>query len=163
MNFVIRTFVIILATMVTVSAYAQMPDQGQRPQRQHFSVENMVKMQTEQTAQMLKLTEEQAQELYQLNLANANAQIKQMEEMRKRQQTREAAYDEAIKLILDESQYKKWAKHKQQQQQNRMNRGMGGPGMMGPRGMNGGFGGETGGFGNSEGFGGGGFDNEMGF
>lgn len=107
MNLVIHTFVIILATMATVSAYAQMPDQGQRPQRQHFSVENMVKTQTEQTAQMLKLTEEQAQELYQLNLANANAQIKQMEEMRKRQQTREAAYDEAIKLILDESQYKK--------------------------------------------------------
>lgn len=163
MKLVIRTFVIILATMFLGSAYAQMPDQGQRPQRQQFSAENMAKMQTEQMAQSLKLTDEQTQELYQLNLANANAQIKQMEEMRKRQQTREAAYDEAIKLILDESQYKKWAKQKQQQQQNRMNRGMGGPGMMGPRGMNGGFGGETGGFENPGGFGGGGFDNGMGF
>ena len=179
MKSILRTFVIALATMVASSAYAQMPQGGQRPERPQFSPENMAKMQTEQMAQTmgvteqlkaheqmaqtLKLSEAQLQAVYELNLANAIEQVKQMEEQRKRQQAREAATDEAMKKILDESQYKKWAKQKKQQQQNRMNRGMmGGPGGMGRGGMNGGFGGDPSGFGGQGGFGGG-FDNGMGF
>ena len=149
--------------MVASSAYAQMPQGGQRPERPQFSPENMAKMQTEQMAQTLKLSDAQLQAVYELNLANAIEQVKQMEEQRKLQQAREAATDEAMKKILDESQYKKWAKQKKQQQQNRMNRGMmGGPGGMGRGGMNGGFGGDPSGFGAQGGFGGG-FDNGMGF
>ena len=149
--------------MVASSAYAQMPQGGQRPERPQFSPENMAKMQTEQMAQTLKLSDAQLQAVYELNLANAIEQMKQLEEQRKRQQAREAATDEAMKKILDESQYKKWAKQKKQQQQNRMNRGMmGGPGGMGRGGMNGGFGGDHSGFGGQSGFGGG-FDNGMGF
>lgn len=163
MKSILRTFVIALATMFASSAYAQMPQGGQRPERPQFSPENMAKMQTEQMAQTLKLSDAQLQAVYELNLANAIEQVKQMEEQRKRQQAREAATDEAMKKILDESQYKKWAKQKKQQQQNRMNRGMmGGPGGMGRGGMNGGFGGDHSGFGGPGGFGGG-FDNGMGF
>lgn len=163
MKSILRTFVIALATMVASSAYAQMPQGGQRPERPQFSPENMAKMQTEQMAQTLKLSDAQLQAVYELNLANAIEQVKQMEEQRKRQQAREAATDEAMKKILDESQYKKWTKQKKQQQQNRMNRGMmGGPGGMGRGGMNGGFGDDPSGFGGQGGFGGG-FDNGMGF
>lgn len=163
MKSILRTFVIALATMVASSAYAQMPQGSQRPERPQFSPENMAKMQTEQMAQTLKLSDAQLQAVYELNLANAIEQVKQMEEQRKRQQAREAATDEAMKKILDESQYKKWTKQKKQQQQNRMNRGMmGGPGGMGRGGMNGGFGGDPSGFGGQGGFGGG-FDNGMGF
>ena len=117
MKSILRTFVIALATMVASSAYAQMPQGGQRPERPQFSPENMAKMQTEQMAQTLKLSDAQLQAVYELNLANAIEQVKQMEEPRKRQQAREAATDEAMKKILDESQYKKWAKQKKQQQQ----------------------------------------------
>lgn len=163
MKSILRTFVIALATMVASSAYAQMPQGGQRPERPQFSPENMAKMQTEQMVQSLKLTEDQAEVVYQLNLANITEQAKLMEQMRKMQKGREAATDEAMKSILSESQYKKWSKQKQQQQQNRMNRGMmGGPGGMGRGGMNGGFGGDPSGFGGQGGFGGG-FDNGMGF
>ena len=102
--------------MVASSAYAQMPQGGQRPERPQFSPENMAKMQTEQMAQTLKLSDAQLQAVYELNLANAIEQVKQMDEQRKRQQAREAATDEAMKKILDESQYKKWAKQKKQQQ-----------------------------------------------
>ena len=124
---------------------------------------DMLEKLTEQMAQTLKLSDAQLQAVYELNLANAIEQVKQMEEQRKRQQAREAATDEAMKKILDESQYKKWAKQKKQQQQNRMNRGMmGGPGGMGRGGMNGGFGGDHSGFGGQGGFGGG-FDNGLGF
>ena len=149
--------------MVASSAYAQMPQGGQRPERPQFSPENMAKMQTEQMAQTLKLSDAQLQAVYELNLANAIEQVKQMEEQRKLQQAREAATDEAMKKILDESQYKKWAKQKKQQQQNRMNRGMGGfGGQGGPGGM-----GRPGGMGGPGGFGGGGFgggfDGGMGF
>ena len=163
MKSILRTFVITLATMVASSAYAQMPQGGQRPERPQFSPENMAKMQTEQMAQTLKLSDAQLQAVYELNLANAIEQVKQMEEQRKLQQAREAATDEAMKKILDESQYKKWTKQKKQQQQNRMNRGMmGGPGGMGRGGMNGGFGGDPSGFGGQGGFVGG-FDNGMEF
>lgn len=163
MKSILRTFVITLATMVASSAYAQMPQGGQRPERPQFSPENMAKMQTEQMAQTLKLSDAQLQAVYELNLANAIEQVKQMEEQRKLQQAREAATDEAMKKILDESQYKKWAKQKKQQQQNRMNRGMGGfGGQGGPGGM-----GRPGGMGGPGGFGGGGFgggfDGGMGF
>lgn len=165
-----RTFVIIMATLFVGSAYAQMPNGGQRPQRPQFSPENVAKMQTERVAQNIKLSEEQYNAIYELNLANITEQMRQMEEQRKLQQAREAATDEAMKKILDESQYKKWEKQKGQQQQNRMNRGFGGMGM--GRGMNGDFGGEGGfggqggqggGFGNQGGGFGGGFDNGMGF
>ena len=161
MKSILRIFVIVLATMTFASAYAQMPERGQGPRQ--FSAEDMAKMQTQQIAQTLKLSDAQLQAIYELNLANATEQIKQMEELRQRQQAREQATDEAMKKILDESQYKKWAKQKKQQQQNRMNRGMmGGPGGMGRGGMNGGFGGDPSGFGGQGGFGGG-FDNGMGF
>lgn len=164
MKTIFRTIVIVVATMFASSAFAQMPEGGQRPERGQFSVEDMAKMQTEQLAQSLKLSDEQLQAVYELNLANATAQRKEMEQMRQRQQARENALDEAMKSILSESQYKKWTKQKKQQQQNRMNRGMGGP-MGGPGGM-GGFGGPGGGFGGPGGgpggFGGG-FDNGMGF
>lgn len=156
MKSIFHTFVILLATMFVGSAYAQMPT-GNRPERPQFSPENMAKMQTEQMAQTLKLTDAQLQAVYELNLANATEQMRQMEEMRKLQQAREAAMEEAMKKILNESQYKKWAKQKKQQQQNRMNRGMGGPGSMG------GFGGDPSGFGGQGGGFGGGFDNGMGF
>lgn len=151
-----------MATMVISSAYAQAPERGQRTPRQQFSAEDMAKMQTEQIAQTLKLTDAQVQAIYELNLANAIEQIKQMEQQRKLQQAREVALDEGMKKILDESQYKKWSKQKRQQQQNFMNRSMGGPGSMGRGGMNGGFGGDPSGFGGQGGFGGG-FDNGMGF
>lgn len=165
MKTIIRTLMLVVATVFTYSAYAQMPEGGQFPERRQFSVEDMAKMQTEQMAQSLKLSDAQLQAIYELNLANATIQRKEMEEMRQRQQAREAATDEAMKSILDESQYKKWTKQKKQQQQNRMNRGMGGP-MGGPGGM-GGFGGPGGGGfggpgGGPGGFGGG-FDNGMGF
>ena len=142
MKTIFRTIAIVVATVFASSAFAQMPEGGQRPERGQFSPENMAKMQTEQMAQSLKLSDEQLQAVYELNLANATAQMKEMEEQRQRQQARESATDEAMKSILDESQYKKWTKQKKQQQQNRMNRGMGGPGGMGgfggPR-MGGGF------------------------
>ena len=163
MKSIFRLLTVVLATMVVGSAYAQMPNGGgQRPDRSQFTPENIAKMQTEQMVQSLKLTEDQAEVIYQLNLANITEQAKLMEQMRKMQKGREAATDEAMKSILSESQYKKWSKQKQQQAENRMNRGMGGfggPGGMGrPDGM--GMGG-PGGFGGG-GFGGG-FDGGMGF
>ena len=165
MKSIFRLLTVVLATMVVGSAYAQMPNGGgQRPDRSQFTPENIAKMQTEQMVQSLKLTEDQAEVIYQLNLANITEQAKLMDQMRKMQKGREAATDEAMKSILSESQYKKWSKQKQQQAENRMNRGMGGP-MGGPGGM-GGFGGPGGGFGGPGGgpggFGGG-FDNGMGF
>jgi uncharacterized membrane protein YgcG len=162
MKSIIRTLAIIVATMVVGSAYAQMPNGGQRPDRSQFTPENIAKMQTEQMVQTLKLTEEQAEVVYQLNLANITEQAKLMEQMRKMQKGREAATDEAMKSILSESQYKKWSKQKQQQAENRMNRGMGGFGGPGGMGRPGGMGmGGPGGFGGG-GFGGG-FDGGMGF
>ncbi len=165
MNSILRTFVLVVATMVASSAYAQMPNGGgQRPDRSQFTPENMAKMQTDKLVESLKLSDEQAELVFQLNLANITEQTKLMEQMRKMQQGREAATDEAMKQILDESQYKKWAKQKKQQEQNRMNRGMGGPEGMGmrPGGM-GGSGGQ-GGFGGPGGGGfGGGFEGGMGF
>ena len=96
--------------MVASSAYAQMPQGGQRPERPQFSPENMAKMQTEQMAQTLKLSDAQLQAVYELNLANAIEQVKQMEEQRKRQQAREAATDEAMKKILADIQDGTFAK-----------------------------------------------------
>ena len=158
MKSILRVFAVVLATMVVGSAYAQMPNGNQRPDRSQFTPENMAKRQTEQMTQTLKLTPEQAELIYQLNLANITEQAKLMEQMRKMQKGREAATDEAMKSILDESQYKKWSKQQQQQQENRMNRGMGGPGGgFGGQGMPGGMGGPGGG-----GFGGG-FGGGMGF
>ena len=78
MKSILRTFVIALATMVASSAYAQMPQGGQRPERPQFSPENMAKMQTEQMAQTLKLSDAQLQAVYELNLANAIEQVKQI-------------------------------------------------------------------------------------
>jgi Spy/CpxP family protein refolding chaperone len=164
MKSIFRLLTVVLATMVVGSAYAQMPNGGgQRPDRSQFTPENIAKMQTEQMVQSLKLTEDQAEVIYQLNLANITEQAKLMEQMRKMQKGREAATDEAMKSILSESQYKKWSKQKQQQAENRMNRGMGGfggPGGPGGMGRPGGMGG-PGGFGGG-GFGGG-FDGGMGF
>jgi Spy/CpxP family protein refolding chaperone len=164
MKSIFRLLTVVLATMVVGSAYAQMPNGGgQRPDRSQFTPENIAKMQTEQMVQSLKLTEDQAELIYQLNLANITEQAKLMEQMRKMQKGREAATDEAMKSILSESQYKKWSKQKQQQAENRMNRGMGGfggPGGPGGMGRPGGMGG-PGGFGGG-GFGGG-FDGGMGF
>lgn len=164
MKSIFRLLTVVLATMVVGSAYAQMPNGGgQRPDRSQFTPENIAKMQTEQMVQSLKLTEDQAEVVYQLNLANITEQAKLMEQMRKMQKGREAATDEAMKSILSESQYKKWSKQKQQQAENRMNRGMGGfggPGGPGGMGRPGGMGG-PGGFGGG-GFGGG-FDGGMGF
>jgi Spy/CpxP family protein refolding chaperone len=160
MKSIFRLLTVVLATMVVGSAYAQMPNGGgQRPDRSQFTPENIAKMQTEQMVQSLKLTEDQAEVIYQLNLANITEQAKLMEQMRKMQKGREAATDEAMKSILSESQYKKWSKQKQQQAENRMNRGMGGfGGPGGPSGM-----GRPGGMGGPGGFGGGGFDGGMGF
>ncbi len=161
MKSIFRLLTVVLATMVVGSAYAQMPNGGgQRPDRSQFTPENIAKMQTEQMVQSLKLTEDQAEVVYQLNLANIIEQAKLMEQMRKMQKGREAATDEAMKSILSESQYKKWSKQKQQQAENRMNRGMGGFGGPGGMGRPGGMGGH-GGFGGG-GFGGG-FDGGMGF
>ena len=97
MKSILRTFVIALATMVASSAYAQMPQGGQRPERPQFSPENMAKMQTEQMAQTLKLSDAQLQAVYELNLANAIEQVKQMEEQRKRQQENSRKWAETEK------------------------------------------------------------------
>ena len=45
MKSIIRTLAIIVATMVVGSAYAQMPNGGQRPDRSQFTPENIAKMQ----------------------------------------------------------------------------------------------------------------------
>lgn len=161
MNAIVKSSLIASVILCVGTAMAQMPNSGQRFGATQLSAEDMAKMQTEQVAQTLKLSDAQIQAIYQLNLANATEQLALMEQMRKLQQAREAATDEAMKKILDESQYKKWSKQ-QKQQQSRMRRpmgqrvgsagGFGGPGGMG----GGGFGTDPGGFGGS-------FDNGMGF
>ena len=75
MKSILRTFVITLATMVASSAYAQMPQGGQRPERPQFSPENMAKMQTEQMAQTMGVTE-------QLKAQDQMAWVQQMNNIR---------------------------------------------------------------------------------
>ena len=160
MKALIKSTLLAVAILFTSTAMAQMPFGQQFGEKMEFKAEDLAKMQTEQVAKNIKLSDEQLQAIYELNLANATQQMEQMEQMRKLQQQREQATDEAMKKILDESQYKKWSKQKKQQAE-RMRRPMGGG--MGPRGFGGGgfggggFGPEQGGFG-----GGGGFDNGMG-
>ena len=53
MKTIFRTIAIVVATMFVSSAFAQMPEGGQFPERRQFSAEDMAKMQTEQMAQSL--------------------------------------------------------------------------------------------------------------
>ena len=78
MKSILRVVAVVLATMVVGSAYAQMPNGNQRLDRSQFTPENMAKRQTEQMTQTLKLTPEQAELIYQLNLANITEQAKLM-------------------------------------------------------------------------------------
>ena len=152
MKALIKSTLLAVAILITSTAMAQMPFGQQFGEKMEFKAEDLAKMQTEQVAKNIKLSDEQLQAIYELNLRNATQQM---------EQKREQATDEAMKSILDESQYKKWSKQKKQQAE-RMRRPMGGG--MGPRGFGGGgfggggFGPEQGGFGGGEGF-----DNGMGF
>ncbi|MBR4995028.1 MAG: DUF4890 domain-containing protein [Alistipes sp.] len=131
---------------VAMAQAPQAPQQGERPQRQRMTPEQMAKSQTERYAKSLDLSEEQQKKLYDYNLNRMKEQQKQREEMRaqrgqqgqgqrpdfmnmsdadreafmkqrqEEQKAREAAEDKAMKGILTEAQYKKWQKLKKQQE-----------------------------------------------
>lgn len=98
----------------------------QRPtrDRQPMTAEQLAKQQTERMTERLKLDDVQKQEVYKLNLAQAEKMQQQREERRNADaQTREAdreqmkqqaeAYDAQLKKLLSAEQYKQWSEQKQ--------------------------------------------------
>lgn len=163
-------FIVALFSIITVNA--QTP-QGQamqgHPMRQQITPEQHAAMITEQMKQTLELSPEQLELITELNLQKAQAEAysreqirKFMQQMRQGQEALDAAVDEQLKQILNDSQYKKWLKQKQQQRNRAMRNG---PGQQMPRGGGLNSGGQMGAGGFENGAGGmdGGFGNEMGF
>lgn len=167
-----RILLIFVALIGTLVVNAQNPEgfamQG-GPMRQHLSPEQQAAMITEQMKQTLELSPEQLKLITELNLQKAQAEEysreqmrKFMQQMRQGQQALEQAVDEQLKLILNDSQYKKWLKQKQQQHNRAMRHGQGqqmprgggfnSGGQQGAGGFEGGAGGMDGGFGNEMGF-----------
>ncbi len=99
----------------------------QRParDRQPMTAEQMAKHRTERMTEALKLDEVQKQEVYKLNLEQAQ-QMRQMREQhreaaaekretdREQMQKQAADYDAKLKKLLSAEQYKQWSEQQQQ-------------------------------------------------
>lgn len=125
----------LVAMMVTLSAFAQGPQRGER---REFKPEEMATRQADRIKQACNIDDKQYDKLYNLFLNQSKEMQKQMqagqgqrmsrEEMQKRFEERE----KAIKAILTDEQVKAYDKMQQEQRQRRGNGGQRG-GQRGPR------------------------------
>ena len=121
--------------MVTLSAFAQGPQRGER---REFKPEEMATRQADRIKQACNIDDKQYDKLYNLFLNQSKEMQKQMqagqgqrmsrEDMQKRFEERE----KAIKAILTDEQVKAYDKMQQEQRQRRGNGGQRG-GQRGPR------------------------------
>ncbi|MBO7467371.1 MAG: hypothetical protein J6T94_06815 [Bacteroidaceae bacterium] len=125
----------LVAMMVTLSAFAQGPQRGER---REFKPEEMATRQADRIKQACNIDDKQYDKLYNLFLNQSKEMQKQMqagegqrmsrEDMQKRFEERE----KAIKAILTDEQVKAYDKMQQEQRQRRGNGGQRG-GQRGPR------------------------------
>lgn len=102
------------------------PNRGGKP----MTAEDMAKFGTERMAEKLKLDDVQKQEVYKLNLEQAQqmqasraareaADAEARKADREKMQQQRAAYDAKLKKLLSEEQYKQWTEDRQAQRGHR--------------------------------------------